>query len=121
MDKQEQKLEQQNVQNKSKVENNNNLELAKKLDVLENSSLKDLKFFDKFISYLSIQTDTTKLDNVLSILQSQEWKENEIYKSNWTGLKNKWNLLTRYKSSQISWQNHITLVKYWHSLLFNSK
>lgn len=74
MDKENLLFEQQDTQSSSKIENINNLDIEKKLDILKNSELKSLFWFGKFISYLSTQSDTVKLDTVISILQSKEWK-----------------------------------------------
>ncbi len=74
----EQKLEQQNIQDTSKLENKENLELERKLDILRNSELKSLFWFDKFLTYLKTQKDTIKLDNVINLFNTQKLKEEVI-------------------------------------------
>jgi hypothetical protein len=62
----------------SNIETNENPELKQKLDTIKNSPLKELFWFDKFLNYLSNQKDSTKLDNVIVLLESSKWREQVI-------------------------------------------
>ncbi|MFA5917687.1 MAG: hypothetical protein WC850_05640 [Candidatus Gracilibacteria bacterium] len=73
-----QSLDISDTQKVSNIETNENPELKQKLDTIKNSPLKELFGFDKFLNYLSNQKDSTKLDNVIVLLESSKGREQVI-------------------------------------------